>query len=193
MKHPHVHFIVQNSRALVRLTTKVLRSPLLSVRDRSRRPGSTAPSSPRHSPQRSLASGDESWQPLSSTDTRLEMTGSTASLAHTCLRSHSCSTRGRLSAYIATFKHSPALVLPSVRVFANLLAVHHVPEAGQRVNPDVNVLVLNGPHGQLQRCSQVTAAGRQLQRCKTEYFSIKCIFNTSDFNLVQIHLQRHMI
>lgn len=153
----------------------MLRSPLLSVRDRSRRPGSTAPSSPRHSPQRSLASGDESWQPLSSTDTRLEMTGSTASLAHTCLRSHSCRTKRPLPAYMRTFEKAPSLVLPSVRVFAYLLAVHHVPEAGQRVNSDVNILVLNGPHGQLQRCSQVTAAGRQLQRCKRQYSTIKCI------------------
>lgn len=45
-----------------------------------------------------------------------------------------------------------------------LLAVHHVPEAGERVDPDVHVLVLNGPHGQLQRCGQVAAAHRQLQR-----------------------------
>lgn len=72
------------------LTTKVLRPPLVCERDRSKRPGSTAPSSPRHSPQSSLVSGDESWHPFSSTDTRLEMTGSTASLAHTCWSSHSC-------------------------------------------------------------------------------------------------------
>jgi len=46
--------------------------------------------------------------------------------------------------------------------FRYLLAVHHVPEAGQRMNPDVDVFVLHGPHGELQRRDQVTAAGCQL-------------------------------
>lgn len=45
---------------------------------------------------------------------------------------------------------------------AHLIAVHHVPEAGQRVNPDVDVFVLNGLHGQLQRCGKVTTARCQL-------------------------------
>ena len=43
-----------------------------------------------------------------------------------------------------------------------LFAVHHVPEAGQSVDTHVHVLVLDGPHGELQGCGQVTAAGRQL-------------------------------
>lgn len=41
-----------------------------------------------------------------------------------------------------------------------LVAVHHVPEAGQRVDPHVHVLMLDGSHGELQCGSQVTAAGR---------------------------------
>lgn len=44
----------------------------------------------------------------------------------------------------------------------HLIAVHHVPEAGQRVNPDVDIFVLNGLHGELQRGGEVTAAGCQL-------------------------------
>ncbi len=86
-----LYLFCRHELVIVLPTTKVLGSPRVCVCDRSKRPGSTAPSSPKHSPQRSLASGDESWQPLSSTDTRLEMTGSTASLAHTCRSSHSCS------------------------------------------------------------------------------------------------------
>lgn len=49
---------------------------------------------------------------------------------------------------------------------AHLIAVRHVPEAGQCVNPDVDVFVLNGLHGQLQRCGEVTAARRQLWELK---------------------------
>lgn len=55
-----------------------------------------------------------------------------------------------------------------------LLAVHHVSEAGQCMYPDVNVFMLHGPHGELQRCGQVTAAGCQLQGIR------HCIFNVTD-------------
>lgn len=48
----------------------------------------------------------------------------------------------------------------------HLIAVHHVPEAGQRVNPDVDIFVLNGLHGELQRGGEVTAAGCQLRELK---------------------------
>lgn len=54
------------------------------------------------------------------------------------------------------------LLLIRVGTPAHLIAVHHVPEAGQCVNPDVNVFVLNGLHGQLQRCGEVTTACCQL-------------------------------
>lgn len=43
-----------------------------------------------------------------------------------------------------------------------LVVVHHVSEAGQGMNPHIDVLMLDGPHGELQRRGQVTAAGRQL-------------------------------
>lgn len=64
-----------------------------------------------------------------------------------------------------------------------LLAVHHVSEAGQRMNPDVNVFMLHGPHGQLQRCSQVTAAGCQLQGIRHRIFNI-----TDDVTISILHL-----
>lgn len=53
-----------------------------------------------------------------------------------------------------------------------LVAVHHVPEAGQSMDPHVHVLVLNGSHGELQRRRQIAAAGGQL-RNKRDANSIK--------------------
>lgn len=61
-----------------------------------------------------------------------------------------------------------------------LLAVHHVPEAGQRVNPDVNVFMLNSPHGQLQHLSQVTAAGCQLEGISILPFRAYFIVSAND-------------
>lgn len=55
-----------------------------------------------------------------------------------------------------------------------LVAVHHVPEAGQRVDPHVHVLMLDGSHGELQCGSQVTAAGRQLEEEKIKYNTTMC-------------------
>lgn len=80
------------------------------------------------------------------------------------------------------------LVLSEVVVIkcVYLLAVHHVSEAGQCMNPDVNVFMLHGPHGELQRCGQVTAAGRQLQGIR------HCIFNiTDDVTNSILHLLHH--
>lgn len=58
---------------------------------------------------------------------------------------------------------SGTVFLTSVRVLAHLVAVHHVPEAGQRVDPNVNVLMLDSSHGELQGCNEVAAAGCQLE------------------------------
>lgn len=54
------------------------------------------------------------------------------------------------------------LHLTTCCVFVHLVAVHHVSEAGQRMDPYVHVLVLNSSHWELQSCGQVAAAGRQL-------------------------------
>lgn len=43
-----------------------------------------------------------------------------------------------------------------------LVAVHHVSETGQCMNPDVHVLVLDSSHGELQRRHQVIAFGGEL-------------------------------
>lgn len=66
----------------------------------------------------------------------------------------------------------------SVCLFVYLLAVHHVPEAGQRMNPDVNVFVLHRPHGELQRRGQVAAAGCQLDGVTHTLTNIKRIFSS---------------
>lgn len=49
--------------------------------------------------------------------------------------------------------------------------MHHVPEAGQSVDPHIHVLVLNGSHRQLQSGGQVAAAGRQLNGAETNSLS----------------------
>lgn len=78
-----------------------------------------------------------------------------------------------------------------------LLAVHHVSEAGQGMNPYVNVFMLNGPHGELQRCDQVTAAGCQLvgiTHCMLP-FSVYFLSLTAPITLVVticiLHLLHH--
>lgn len=45
-----------------------------------------------------------------------------------------------------------------------LVAVHHVSETGQCMNPDVHVLMLDSSHGELQRRHQVIAFGGELHR-----------------------------
>jgi len=74
------------------LTTNVDPVPWVSAGEKSSRPGSMAPNSPRHSPHKSLTSGLTSWQPRSNTVTNWEITGSTISLSKTCFSRASCRT-----------------------------------------------------------------------------------------------------
>lgn len=44
-----------------------------------------------------------------------------------------------------------------------LVLVHHILQAGESMDAYIHVLVLDGPHGELQCCLQVCALGRLLQ------------------------------
>lgn len=89
-------------------------------------------------------------------------------------------------------------MLSFVCTFVYLVAVHHVSEAGQCMNPDINIFMLNSLHRELQCCSQVAAAGRQLwgiQYCIllfSVYFFSTCV-NRSSSSIHPFLLIHHLI
>ena len=48
-------------------------------------------------------------------------------------------------------------------VFSNLVLVHHLLQAGQGVDADIHIFVLNGTHGQLQSGLEISAFGGLLR------------------------------